>query len=72
MREISINIFHYPEDDIWLAECDEIGLVTEAKTYDALVARALEIVSELAVENGVIQKNENLTASFVHSMLVAA
>jgi len=74
MKEITINISYYPDDGTWLAECDEIGLVTESKNYDALVSRALEIVPELALENGVIQKNEQLTASFVqkHSLLIAA
>ncbi|WP_256125185.1 DUF1902 domain-containing protein [Photorhabdus luminescens] len=34
-------------DDMWIAECDELGLVTEAKTYDELTERVWEIVPEL-------------------------
>ncbi|KMW72066.1 hypothetical protein TI10_17370 [Photorhabdus luminescens subsp. luminescens] len=34
-------------DDMWIAECDELGLITEAKTYDKLIERVWEIVPEL-------------------------
>ena len=72
MKEITINVSYFPDDGTWLAECDEIGLVTESRNYGALVSRALEILPELAIENGFTQKNEKLVASFVqkHSLLI--
>ncbi|MCW7764329.1 DUF1902 domain-containing protein [Photorhabdus luminescens] len=39
-----VNVIH---DDMWIAECDELGLVTEAKTYDELTERVWEIAPEL-------------------------
>ena len=38
---------------IWTAECDELGLVTEADSYEELTQRALEIAPELAELNHV-------------------
>ncbi len=39
-------------DGIWTAECDALGLVTEAETYEGLTDRALQIAPELAELNG--------------------
>ncbi|WP_448511518.1 DUF1902 domain-containing protein [Photorhabdus laumondii] len=30
-------------DDVWIAECDELGLVTEAKSYDELTDIPMKI-----------------------------
>jgi hypothetical protein len=38
---------------IWTAECDVLGLVTEADYYEALTERAWEIAPELAELNDV-------------------
>jgi hypothetical protein len=38
-------------DGIWTAECDALGLVTEAESYEALTDRAREIAPELAELN---------------------
>ncbi len=38
-------------DGIWTAECDDLGLVTEADTYEALTDRVREIAPELAELN---------------------
>lgn len=38
-------------DGIWTAECDALGLVTEAETYEALTERARQIAPELAELN---------------------
>jgi hypothetical protein len=37
---------------MWIAECDELGLVTEADSFDLLTERAWQIASELADANG--------------------
>lgn len=38
-------------DGIWTAECDALGLVTEAESYEALTERARQIAPELAELN---------------------
>jgi addiction module RelB/DinJ family antitoxin len=40
-------------EGIWTAECDALGLVTEADSYEELQKRAREIVPELAELNDV-------------------
>ncbi|WP_434524968.1 DUF1902 domain-containing protein [Photorhabdus asymbiotica] len=52
-------------DDVWIAECDELGLVTEAKTYDELTARVWEIVPELYEMNGLGNNPDSMKISFV-------
>jgi hypothetical protein len=38
-------------DRIWTAECDALGLVTEAESYEELIERARQIAPELAELN---------------------
>ncbi|MDR0781654.1 MAG: DUF1902 domain-containing protein [Pseudomonadales bacterium] len=37
---------------MWVAECDALHLVTEAESFEALVARVWEIAPEIAQESG--------------------
>jgi hypothetical protein len=53
-------------DGIWTAECDALGLVTEAESYEALVDRAWEIVPELAELNSVGVAADDLRLRFLH------
>ena len=46
-----VNVSVY--DGIWTAECDALGLVTEADSYEQLIKRALEIAPELAELNAI-------------------
>ena len=41
-----VNVSVY--QGVWTAECDTLGLVTEAESYEQLIKRALEIAPELA------------------------
>ncbi len=50
-KELVVNVSVL--EGIWTAECDELGLVTEAENYDELKQRAFEIAPELAELNGV-------------------
>jgi len=42
------------EDDctMWVAQCDGLGIVTEAGSFEALVSRVWEVAPEMARENG--------------------
>ncbi len=53
-----VNVFTYEvhfdeESNKWWCECDALHVVTEAPTYEALVARAKLITPEIAFGNGV-------------------
>lgn len=47
--DVSVSV----HDGIWTAECDALGLVTEADSYDKLIDLAWEIAPELAELNDV-------------------
>ncbi len=48
---ITINVMWDNEACVWIAYCDEIGLVTEAGSYDALMERIRVMAPEMAHEN---------------------
>ena len=54
------------EGGIWIAECDAIGLVTEAAGFEALTRRVWEIAPELAELNGYIIDAGSLRLRFEH------
>ncbi len=53
-------------DGIWTAECDELGLVTEAASYDELTERAGAIAPELAELNHVELDSDSIRLRFSH------
>ena len=57
-------------DGVWIAECDELGLVTEADDFESLRERVWEIAPELAELNGLeVPVTElRLNFSFVDSV----
>lgn len=48
-HHFSTSVTH--EDGMWIAVCDELGLVTEALTYNALIDRVLGLAPEMFIEN---------------------
>ena len=46
-RPFDVNVCHDQEVNMWVAECDALGLVTEARTYEELTERVWEIAPEL-------------------------
>ena len=59
------------EAGVWWCCNEELPLTTEAPTFDALVARVLEILPEIAAENGLAAPGEEIevhvVAERVHS-----
>jgi len=57
-------------DGVWIAECDALGLVTEADDFESLRERVWEIAPELAELNGLeVPVTElRLNFSFVDSV----
>jgi hypothetical protein len=53
-------------DGIWTAECDPLGLVTEAESYYALLERVWQIAPELAELNNLGVDANNLRLRFSH------
>ncbi|HGY3148201.1 TPA: DUF1902 domain-containing protein [Morganella morganii] len=53
--------------DMWIAECDALGLVTEAETYDDLTNRVWEIAPELYEMNGLGSSEDDIRINFIQS-----
>ena len=67
----TVTVIRDPEDGMWIAECDEIGLVTEAGTYEKLTHRVWEIAPEIAVANGFAVTEAAMRLNFQHTEMLA-
>lgn len=61
-----VTVVHDEADGMWVATCDDLCLVTEAGTYEALIDRAWQIAPELAMENGLCIHESRLRLLFQH------
>jgi hypothetical protein len=53
------------EAGVYVAQCDELGLVTEASTNEALVEKLEDLVPQLVALNRVAAPGETLTIGLV-------
>lgn len=51
-RPFDVKVRHDHDENLWVAECDALGLVTEAPTYEELTERVWQIAPELYEMNG--------------------
>lgn len=58
------------DNGIWTAECDELGLVTEAVSYENLTERAFEIAPELAELNNIPLDDDIISLRFFHEQSI--
>ncbi|EIY5102168.1 DUF1902 domain-containing protein [Klebsiella variicola] len=63
-RPFDVNVCHDHEDNVWVAQCDALGLVTEAVTYEELTERVWEIAPELYIMNGLGSNPARISLSF--------
>ncbi|WP_261370762.1 DUF1902 domain-containing protein [Yersinia massiliensis] len=64
----TVHVYH--DTDVWVATCDEIGLVTEAPDYEALTERVWEVAEDLIEANDIDRPFENLRLSFVQTQVL--
>lgn len=64
-HEFVVDVIHDTESGMWVASCDAIGLVTEARSYESLAARALEIAPGLALDNKVMTSSETAVFTLI-------
>ena len=70
ITKVRVEVTHYPDDGIWVAVCDEIGLTSEAESYDELVFRASVVIPELIADNGLSVSSEGCAIEFVQKQVV--
>lgn len=51
-KPFNVEVCHDQEENVWVAQCDDLGLVTEAETYEELTERVWDIAPELFEMNG--------------------
>ncbi|EDS8889484.1 DUF1902 domain-containing protein [Salmonella enterica] len=51
-KTFDVKVYHDHDENVWVAECDALGLVTEASTYEELTERVWLIAPELYKLNG--------------------
>jgi hypothetical protein len=62
----TVEVTHDEETGYWIAECDELGVVTEALTYEELTARVWQIAPEMALANGFNAAPKTMCLRFEH------
>ncbi|MBK0000047.1 MULTISPECIES: DUF1902 domain-containing protein [Erwiniaceae] len=65
-KSFNVNVCHDADEGVWVAECEELGLVTEAPTYEELTQRVWDIAPDLYRMNGLGENPEHLRLSFNH------
>ncbi|EPZ5817772.1 DUF1902 domain-containing protein [Klebsiella pneumoniae] len=60
-----VNVCHDTEENVWVAYCEDLGLSTEADSYEDLTERVWEIASELYEMNGYKGNLKRLHLSFI-------
>lgn len=63
-RPFDVNVCHDLQENVWVAECDALGLVTEAATYEELTDRVWEVAPELYEMNGFGGNPSRISLSF--------
>lgn len=63
-----VQVMHDPEAGVYVAVCDELGLVTEAETKEALTEAAMALVPELIQENHVGRPGEHYCVEFTEHL----
>lgn len=54
MNTFSVEFYRDPEACVWIAKSDDVpGLITEAETLEALVAKLRLLIPELLKANGI-------------------
>lgn len=62
-RQFTVTVTR--DANIWIASNDELGLTTEARTYEELIDRVSLIAPELCVENNLCDGGD-LRIEYVH------
>ncbi len=63
-QPFNVEVCHDHEENVWVAQCDDLGLVTEADTYEELTQRVWEVAPELYEMNGFTGNPARIRLSF--------
>lgn len=61
-----VAVIYDNEENLWVAECDLLGIVTEAKTFELLTQRVQDLVPDMIVANQIILAGRKPYLNFNH------
>ena len=64
-HSFNIEVIYDAGADVWVAACDEIGLVTEEKSREAVIARANLVIPELIAATGFPMRDANYVLNYI-------
>ena len=70
-RRFTVAVTHDAESGMWVGECEELCAATEAPTFEDLTRRMWLIAPEMAMENGLNVRAENMHLLFQHEQATA-
>ncbi len=65
VKSFDVQIEHDNESGYWFAECNQLGLVTEAENLDALTNKVQKLAPDMAIENGFNNKSIQLHLEYL-------
>lgn len=61
-----VDVVFDNEENVWVASCDALGIVTEAKTFEALTQRVQDLVPEMIEANQILLGGRKPYLKFSH------
>lgn len=62
----NVAVIYDKEENLWVAECDSLGIVTEAKTFELLTQRVQDLVPDMIAANKVELGRKKPYLNFTH------
>ena len=72
MKEFIVHAQFDAEAKVWWASNDKLPLTTEAPSLDQLLARVMDIASEIAEANGLVARGEQVKIHLTADGVTAA
>lgn len=63
---LDVEVLYDAEAKVWVADCEPLGIVTEAATYEAVIQQVRELVPDMLMENNINLGNQKLYLNFQH------
>ena len=61
-----VVVIHDDEENVWVAECDLLGIVTEAKTFESLTQQVQDLVPDMIAANKIVLGGRKPYLNFSH------
>ena len=63
---LNVEVMYDHEAEVWVADCEPLGIVTEAQSYEAVTQQVRDLVPDMARENNMDFGNQKIHLVFQH------